>query len=252
MCRAYTPFRSPISIQSPSVSTSTKNSDLADRTSSATSRARVPRLIRSHPLVIGIGLPKRPRAKSRISFTTWFKRRAAHCARRRPELLFSFRPSAPAGDVALKQNGIERIAQVVTQHGKKSIAVSSVTLLRGGHRLCHGTIDGFAEPGYLFCPLDKTIRVGFTPWAQIGKHAKPGIPQLFEQDQIPIRFAGRRARLVRASPRPFPPLAAPREKTAAFVKCSPCRGRRGFLLACRVTAPRVTCSEGTSGLLMPY
>src|SRR5947209_11079955 len=35
---------------------------------------------------------------------------------------------------------------------------------------------------------------------------------------------------------------APKEKTAAFVKCSLCGGRRGFLLACRVVAPRVTCS----------
>src|SRR5713101_7363700 len=35
---------------------------------------------------------------------------------------------------------------------------------------------------------------------------------------------------------------APKEKTAAFVKCSLCGGRRGFLLARRVAAPRVTCS----------
>ena len=35
---------------------------------------------------------------------------------------------------------------------------------------------------------------------------------------------------------------APEEKTAAFGKCSLCGGRRGFLLACRVAASRVTWS----------
>jgi hypothetical protein len=54
----------------------------------------------------------------------------------------------------------------VTQHCEKSIAVPSVTLFVGGHRLCHGAIDGVAEPGYLFSPVEKTIRVGFTPQAQ--------------------------------------------------------------------------------------
>jgi len=76
---------------------------------------------------------------------------------------FSFRPSAAASDNALSKMELNWIAQVVTQHGKKSIAVSSLTPFLGGHCFCHGAVDGFAESGYLFCPLGKTMWVFCTP-----------------------------------------------------------------------------------------
>src|SRR6266851_3375915 len=74
-------------LKSPFVSTSTENPGISYLTSSATSRTGVPRF--SPTGVIAIGLPKRPRAKSKdVVYHMVHAPHAAHYARHRPKLLF--------------------------------------------------------------------------------------------------------------------------------------------------------------------
>src|SRR5216683_8404527 len=97
----FHPFTVPISIQIALRLDIDQKLGIADRTSSATSRARVPRFALTR--VIGIGLPNRPRAKSRMSLTIRFKRCALLTMRDAVPSCFSFMPSASTSDDALSK-----------------------------------------------------------------------------------------------------------------------------------------------------